>query len=200
MEFQRVVNRLLLVLLLLAMGLVSLMWSPRSLGDYEGYLDPVMSPKEYESYLNKMMETLSSGNAVKLSETGLNRYINGIMQAQQSYALNPWITVNGVYLNLNPDEFSLCLEREIYGRINQIELTQKVFSGESSRGRVTTTLTPEGGLLGKLKLPKNIIFRLSPWLDTFSESVRENLNEVLPYIGTFELRENELIINPARRS
>lgn len=200
MEFKRFLDRFILILLLLIIGVAWLVWSPRKLSQYDGKELPPLTHQEASQYLSHVKKNLASGNIVRLKEKGVNQFLNSRLESSHSYALNPWVEVQGVFINVTPEQLSLCLEQEIYGRPHQIEITQSLNATQVSTSRIRSSLSYTSGMIGKLKLPVRVVYPLSPWIEEFQSALSPVLQELKPFVGQIQLSEGEIILYPSGKS
>ena len=196
MEFKRFLNRIAFILLALSLWLGWQAWSPRALTQYAGYASKVMTEEEAGSYLSQIKKDLQGKKTVRLEEAELNRFLNSTILSEQSYAVKPWVAVKGVFINFSPSQFSLCLEREVYEFTHQIEISHSLETEKSSPNSLKTTLKPNGGMIGNLKVPVRLAYNLSPWLESYKESLKPITSELKPYIAQIEIQQDAVLLHP----
>lgn len=199
MEFNRFINRVTLVLFILIGWAGWQVWSPRSLSQYAGHAEPAMQKEAADSYLEKVKGELKSGKSFSLSEKELNAFLKSVIHAEQSLALKPWVDITGVFINLEPSQYSLCLARDIYGRANHIEISHTLTSKQTSTHRIKTSTEANSGMLGKLKLPVRLVYNTSPWFSHFIECLQPAFSELKPHVGAVEIQEGVLLLHPFKK-
>lgn len=199
MEFNRFVNRVTLVLFILIGWAGWQIWSPRSLSQYEGHAAPAMQKEAADSYLKKVQSTLKNGETYSWTEPELNAFLKSVIHGEQSYAVKPWVDITGVFINLEPSQYSLCLAREVYGRANHIEISHALTSTQTSAHRIKTSVEANSGMLGKLKLPVRMVYHISPWFPRFMESLQPVFSELKPLVGAVEIKDGVLLLHPYKK-
>lgn len=197
MELCRILNRLTLVLLAVVLMLGWLILTPQKMSEYEGYRAERWSMEECAVLQERVLSQLEAGQPSLINESEINAMLNATIEGEQSLLIRPWITVEGVYLNLESAErVSICLERAIYSRLQQVELQQSVRVSSMGTGHSTRSIMLTGGVVGKLKLPRSILGAFSIWMPTFTEVVAELFSEVRPLVGHMEIQEGGLLMHP----
>jgi len=203
MEKTRILNRIGLFLLLLTLGLAYLAWTPRNMSSFSGYEDEPMTMEEATRFSQSASKKLLAGNTIKINERDLNRYLNAVYKLEHSLALRPWITSNGIYVDLKPDHASICIERSIDQRIHQSEITLEIRTEEKDTEEQYSKkliVQPKNGTVGKLKMPSRFAASLNGWFNVFSGETLELLRSLGLQFCNYSVIEGELVISPGKKT
>ncbi len=157
---------------------------------YEGYGDPAPSSQEVKELAFISLQRLKTGHQVHLSERDLNKYLNHVLEMKQSRAIRAYIELTGIYIDLAPNQFTLCLRRSILGHPHSCSMS---FTSDPSSSEM---LIPRSCLIGKLKLPPEFGMLLMPWIRSLSESLVEIFDKYSPYCRSLDIHEGVLILTP----
>ncbi len=201
MEKNRIVTRISFCLFLLCIGLAYLAWNPRNMDQFNGYGEEAMGAEEAERFSRVVRQKIKEGKGIKISEYDLNRYLNAVFKLEHSRLARPWVGINGIYVDLNPDNASICIERDIHERLHQSAITIEVRVEEEqteSQYSKRLVIRPRNGTIGKLKVPSRLAASLNGWYNTFSGETADLLRSLGLHKCDFEIFDGELAISPPK--
>lgn len=196
---QRFLNRVFFVLLLVSVLIGYLLWSAPSLEKFEGQEPITLTQDEVTMAVHKVKVGLEKGDEVRLSEEGLNQFVNAAFQMEQSFALNPFVEVEALYFDCSLGLITIGLERKVLGFTQYSEISYSVIHELYANDQMGYKYTPVSGVIGKLKLPVAMVYGLTKWQDAFWGACDPFFKKVMPYIGGISVEDGSVVLLAQKR-
>ena len=196
MELSRVLTRLCFLLFFVAVAAAVLFWSPNKLDQFEGLEQEETTRLFCKQYLLDIRQTLQNGDSAIVEEELVNLFLKSYFTVGQSSALEEWVKVEGVYVNLSEDEVNLCMERALLGQSYSNQVQYSLVTEYTGGGKGNILFEPKGGTVGKLNVPAAVGGNISPWTSHLIEMLSPDFKELKPFIGQVTVEENRIILTP----
>jgi hypothetical protein len=117
---------------------------PQEMGDIDGAraasaLAPVRDLKTV------VQNAIDRGYSVTLSEEEINGYLARTLLARQAGLLSEHVSLDGVWVRLEPGRAEIIMERRILGRPSTVSSYVRIEQTEELNGRTRTQIIPNGG-------------------------------------------------------
>lgn len=127
----------------------------------------------------------------RLSEGAVNAYLQRRLQPFSSEPLQSFFTINGVAIDFEPKQATVCLRWNVLNRwTSTASLTFQLHRDDRNY-----LVTPTHGKLGHLTIPRGLARLLSPTLDNLVENLRPELAAIFQ-MQNITFHKNEVIFNP----
>lgn len=185
-------------------------WVPVSLQDVEG-----VNPSEDAVVVDlkeRLQQALDKSYEVTISEEELNLYIAERLKLTQSAIVDDYITIKGVYVDLQPGAMEVIIEREIdYDRnvkddgskqfsflplTQTISLSMEVSVSTAENGDVSTTVSFPGAKFGQSPAPGGLVAVVKPSFDVIAKFFEQEIKLGYNNQTSVKIEDGVMTIDP----